>query len=316
MSSTRVIVRSDRLEPGQLVERDAVGTVDPAGDALAQRLGLLVDLLEHEMLVAALLGRLGRPVDGRHGALERDAGDVRHGDAPRSEIRDVAVLEEDDLVGVGQDRRDVGGEEALAVAEPDDERHVLAGADQAIALADVHDHDREGPLETAEGVADGIGEIAVVRLLDEMGDRLGVGLAGQDMAARLEPLAQIAEVLDDPVVDDRDLARAVTVGMGVEVVRSAVGGPSRVGQADRGMRRPIGDRGLEIDQLAGPLLDEQVAGVVDERDAGRVVAAVLEPLQSFDEDGARFPRSRVSDDAAHAVESSVRARRLPADGSW
>ena len=32
---------------------------------LAQRFGLLVDLLEHEVLVAALLGGLGRPVDGR-----------------------------------------------------------------------------------------------------------------------------------------------------------------------------------------------------------------------------------------------------------
>ena len=40
-------------------------------------------------------------------------------------------------------------------------------------------------------------------------------------------------------------------------------------------------RGLEIDQLAGALLDEQVARVVDERDPGRVVAAVLETLESL-----------------------------------
>ena len=106
------------------------------------------------------------------------------------------------------------GEEALAVAEADDERHVLAGADQPVALADVHHHDRVRALELAQGVADGVGEVALVGLLDEVGERLGVGLRGQRVAARLEPVAQLAEVLDDPVVDDRDLARAVAGGDG------------------------------------------------------------------------------------------------------
>ena len=89
---------------------------------------------------------------------------------------------------------------------------------------------------------DGVGEVALVRLLDEVGERLGVGLGRQAMAARLETVAQLAEVLDDPVVDDRDVARAVLVGMGVEVVRAAVGRPARVGQPDGGVGRPIGDR--------------------------------------------------------------------------
>ena len=121
---------------------------------LAERFGLLVDLLEHEVLVAALLGGLGRPVDGRHRRARagRPSTSVI-GHAPRPEVGDVAVLEEDDPVGVGEDRGDVRGEEALAVAEPDDERHVLAGADQPVALADVHDHDRVGALELAQGVA-------------------------------------------------------------------------------------------------------------------------------------------------------------------
>ena len=81
------------------------------------------------------------------------------------------------------------------------------------------------------------------------------------------------------------------------------------------MRRPVGDRGLEVDQLAGPLLDEQVTGVVDEGDPGRVVAAVLEPLEPFDEDGPRLPGTGVTDDAAHGVCLSL----VPVDacdGSW
>ena len=186
---------------------------------------------------------------------------------------------------------------------PDDERHVLARADEPADLALVHDDERVGPLELAERGPDRVGQVALVGLLDEVGDRLRVGLGRQRVAARLEPVAQLPEVLDDPVVDDRDVARAVLVGMGVQVVRPAVGRPARVGQPDRGVRRPVGDGGREVGELAGPLLDEQVAGLVDERDPGRVVAAVLEALEAFDEDRARLAGTRVADDAAHVVRS-------------
>ena len=54
--------------------------------------------------------------------------------------------------------------------------------------------------------------------------------------------------------------------------------------------RPVGDGRLEVDQLAGLLLDEQVARVVDQGDPGRVVAAVLEAPQALDEDGPGFAR--------------------------
>ena len=284
----------------------------PAGDRLAQRLGLLVDLLEHEVVVAALLGGLGRPVDGGDRALPQGALDVGDRDAPRAQVGDVAILEEDDLVGVGEDRRHVRGEEALAVGQADHQRHVLAGPDQSVALAAVHDDDGVGTLELSQRVAERVGQVALVGLLDEMGDRLGVGLRGEGVPARLEPVAELPEVLDDPVVDHRDLAGAVLVRVGVQVVRPAVGRPARVGQADRGMRGPIGDGRLEVDQLAGTLLDEEVAGVVDEGDPGRVVAAVLEALETLDQDRARFARTGVADDAAHPGQALRSCRRLRA----
>ena len=91
----------------------------------------------------------------------------------------------------------------------------------------------------------------------------------------------------------------------------AVRRPARVGEADRGVRRPVGDGGLEVDQLAGPLLDEQVTRVIDQGDAGRVVAAVLEALEPFDQDGPRLPGTGVTDDAAHWGLLSL----VPIDGA-
>ena len=240
-----------------------------------------------------------------------DAGDLH---ARRPDVGDVAVLEEGDPVRVGEDRRDVRGDEALAVTEPDHEWHILAGADQPVALADVHDNDRVGPFELAERRPDRLGEVAVVGLLDEVRDRLRVRFRREGVAARFEAAAQLPEVLDDPVVDDRDVAGAVAVRMGVQVVGAPVGRPARVGEADGGVRCAVGDRGLEIDELARPLLDEEVPGVVDEGDPGRVVATVFEPLEPFDEDGARLPRTGVADDAAHGVMPLARARRRDAAG--
>ena len=199
---------------------------------------------------------------------------------------------------------------------PTQERHILARTDQSVALADVHDHDRVGALELSEGVPDGLGDVALVGLLDQMGDRLGVGLGGQGVAARLESVAQLAEVLDDAVVDDGDLAGAVAVRVRVQVVRASVRRPARVGEPDGGVRGPVGDGGLEVDQLAGALLDEQVAGIVHERDPGRVVATVLEPFEALDEDRTRLPGPGVADDAAHAVKSSARPADPRARRDW
>ena len=119
------------------------------------------------------------------------------------------------------------------------------------------------------------------------------------MAACLEPVAQLTEVLDDPVVDDRDVTGAVLVRVGVQVVRTAVRRPARMRQADGRVGGPVGDRRSQVGELAGLLLDEQVPTVVDERDTGRVVSAVLEACQSLDEDRTRFPGPRIAHDAAH-----------------
>ncbi len=220
-------------------------------------------------------------------------------DARRMEVDHVALLEEDHPVGVGEDRRHVTGQERLAVADAHDEGHVHPGADQAVVLALVHDRQGVGALDLAQGGPGGLGDVAVVGLLDEVGDRLGVGVGAQLVAALGQPIAELAEVLDDPVVDDRDPARAVDVRMGVKVVRPAVGRPAGVGQADGRVGRAVGDRGLEVDQLAGPLLDEHVAALVHEGDPGRVIAAVLEALQPLDEDRSRLAGTRIADDPAH-----------------
>ncbi len=105
--------------------RDDVGGLEV--DAAAQRVldgpRLLVDLLEHEVLVAALLGLGGRPVDALGRTRDhRAVGDGGDGQAVAPEDGHLAVLQEDHVAGVREDGGDVARGEALAFAGAEHER--------------------------------------------------------------------------------------------------------------------------------------------------------------------------------------------------
>ena len=175
----------------------------------------------------------------------------------------------------------------------------MARADEPVGLAPVEHRDGIGAVGLAQGGPHGIGDVARVGLLHEVGEHLGVGLGAEAVATREEPVAEVPEVLDDAVVDDRHVARAVDVGMGVEVVGPAVGRPAGVGEADGRLGRGVEQRRPEVGELARALLHEQLARRGHERDARRVVAPVLQAREAVEQDGRRVPRPDVSDDAAH-----------------
>ena len=219
-----------------VVEVD-VGEVDPlvpgqaVGDRLGDGVGLFVDLLQHEGLVAALLGGVGVPGHLFGAALDRLAAGVGDPDPAGFDFDDLAVFDRHRRAGVGEEGGDRGGEEGLPLADAGDQRALLAGPDQALGLVGVHGDEGVVAAQLGVGGANGGGEVAVVVAGDQVGDDLGVGLGGELLAFGLESLAQLGVVLDDPVEDDVDLAGAVVVGMGVLLGDPAVGGPAGVGDA-------------------------------------------------------------------------------------
>ena len=132
-------------------------------------------------------------------------------------------------------------------------------------------------------------------LLQQVRHDLGVGLGAEGVAAILKLAAQVAVVLDDAVVDDRQAAGAVEVRVGVLVGDAAVGRPAGVAEPDGA----AGQRGLGLPDLAGPLLDHDRA-VSRHGDAPGVVAAILELLQPVqDELRCVGARADVAENAAH-----------------
>jgi len=108
---------------------------------------------------------------------------------------------------------------------------------------------------------------------------------------------ELAEILDDAVMDDRDLA--VHVRMRVALGGTPVRCPARMSDARVAPQGLLQQATFEVAQLALGTPALQVA-VLDGGDAGRVIAAILEPTQRIDEVRGDSLLPDNSDDTAHA----------------
>ena len=126
-------------------------------------------------------------------------------------------------------------------------------------------------------------QIAVVLMGDQMSEHLGVGLGSELRPSATNASFSEREVLDDPVVDYDDLATGVGVRMSVAVAGDAMRRPPGVPDAERASERMLVEYGGESGEFPLGLGDRQVGAIVD-GDSGGVVAAVLEPAKSVDDD--------------------------------
>ncbi len=147
------------LGDGHVGEEDLAGFErDAAEGGVADGAGLLVDFLEHEVLVAGFFGLDGVPGDALRLEGAGVVVEVGEDDAGGGEGGDFAVAEEVDVAGVVEDAGDVGGEEELAVAEAQDDGRAEAGGDHVVGLMGGEDADGEGAGEAFDGAAHGFFE--------------------------------------------------------------------------------------------------------------------------------------------------------------
>ena len=208
-----------------------------AGDAFLERLRdgarLLVDFLQHVVREVALLRRIGRELALVHLALDRVAVLVQDAVAVAADLADVAFLEEDEAARHRQQRRHVGGDEVLAVAQADDDRAALARKDDALGVL-LRDHgERIRAFELGDGRADRLEQVAGLLqvVVNAVRDHFGVGLGRELVAGGLQLVAQLFVVLDDAVVDERDAVPG-DVRVRVALARHAVRGPAGVRDAE------------------------------------------------------------------------------------
>ncbi len=144
------------------------------------------------------------------GARDRVALEVGDLGARDGDLGDVSFIEKHDLARVLEKGRHVRRQERLALAEADDQRRRhLRGDDLARVLVGDH-RQRVGAVHLAQRHAHRAHQrrrALLQRLVDEVGDDLGVGLREEPAPRDLEPRAQRQVVLDDAVVNHGDRAR-------------------------------------------------------------------------------------------------------------
>ena len=124
--------------------------VDVVGERVPDDLGLLVDLLGHEVAIIALLGEQASGRAALDAPLRPCAGGVEDLGAGAGDDDPVALLEIGDAVGEGGERQRVGAEIHLAVAVADRERRALARADEQVVMALEQIDEREGAAKPRE----------------------------------------------------------------------------------------------------------------------------------------------------------------------
>ena len=175
------------------------------------------------------------------------------------------------------------------------------------------------PDDVLEGAADGFGQCRTVLcacgrpdtsvgaptvlkfrviLADEVGEDLGVSLRDEFVAFGEEPFFELLMVFDHAVVDERDFAGLVEMRVRVLVGRRAVSRPA--GMADAGRARG-GLLAQERSQIvdAASLLPKFELAVVQNAKPGRIVTAIFETAQAFEDDVGGRLCTDVADDATH-----------------
>ena len=138
-----------------------------------------------------------------------------------------------------------------------------------------------------------------------MGDDFGVGFGAELVAFVDQLLLQADVVLDDAVVDDDDLAGAVAMRMSVLFRGTSVRGPASVADAIGAVERLQPDDLFQVAQLAFGAAHLQAFAVTGDRDAGRVVAAILQPPQAIDDDRHDPLLADVTNNAAHSSTPEI-----------
>ena len=127
----------------------------PVADRLGDRVRLLVDLLQHERLEAGLLGPFVVPVELHRLVLDHLAVDVPERHLVGRDRDDLAVGRELHRPRLSEERGRVRGEEVLVDTEADDQRNLVASADEEAGVVAMDDDEGEVPFELGERAPNG-----------------------------------------------------------------------------------------------------------------------------------------------------------------
>ena len=147
-----------------------------------------------------------------------------------------------------------------------------------------------------------VGRGILLHLLNQVGDDFGVGFSHEPVTLRDQFALQCQVILNNAVVHHHDAPGAISVGVGILLGGTAMGGPPRMADAERAFEGMVAQHFFQVVQLArGPRHRELIASRAADGDSGRIIAAVFEAPQPLDNDRNDFLRADIANNAAHTM---------------
>ena len=288
--------------PVQFTERDLVAVpAHPAPQGIPDRLGLFVDFLQHEVFEAALFSCFSIPVHPEHFLVDLLPVQVFDRHLVRFHNGHFPIAENVGVTGLVDDGRDIGSDVVLSLAQTDDQRVVLLGADQLAGVLGAQEHQGIGPLDGVQHLPDRAFKVPVPQVGHQMGHDFRIRF-GQEMMTLLQQcLFQGHVVFDDPVMHHGKLAAFVHMGMGIDVAGFSVGGPPGVTDADGTHRFMAHDFLPQGVQTAHAFFHVDLAVVVN-GDARRIIPSIFQFAQPFHQKRRGLMTSDVTNNTAHCVK--------------
>ena len=281
--------------------------LNAGGDGVPECFGLLHDLLEHEMLIAALLRGGDLPVHMVALLFHREqVGVGEHLDAVPGKHGDLPVVQVAYLPGVLDDSRHIGGQHLEAVPVAQDEGAVLPGGDQPVGAVSAQDAQGVGPLDPVENLCERLHHVAPVVVLQQLGHYLRVGLGDEVHPLGLQDLPNLRVVLNDPVMHHGESPVFAHLRVRVDVAGLPMGGPAGVPQA-HGALQGLAAVHHVGEHLQPPLGFDHLHPFFlgPDGDARRVISSVFQPRQTIQQDGRGLLCSNESNDSAHIASPPI-----------
>ena len=281
-----------------------------AFERVAQGARLLEDFLLHEVAEGAEFHGGGVGADFLHFALDDLVVCIGHGEAFAGEFHHVAFFQVGHAAGGTGHGQRVGCEERFVLANRHHQRGAGARTHHHVGVVACKHGDRISAVQAldrrthrGEQVAARLAARVRVGLVDQVRDDFGVRLRFKAVTDGLQFFTQRFVVFDDAVVHQGDgVAREMRVR--VDGIRPAMRGPARVRDADGAVQVAGLCLGIEIGHARHGARALELAIALN-GDAARVIAAVFQTAQAFDQDGNDIARGNRANDTAHVDFSSL-----------
>ena len=240
--------------------------------------------------------------------LEWFAGGIKETNAVAGDDGNFVLVQKENRPCVWKDSGNIRRDKTLTIRASHDDRGALPDGNNLLRIVGGDRCKCKQPLQLRKRFQDCLFQVSIEMLLDQVGDHFRVRFGSECMSVRDKLSLQAKVVLDDSVVGNNDAAFAIPVRMGILFSGPAMRGPACVTQAELAGYRLFGNQILELLQLARRAPNLKVL-TLDDRDAGRVIAAVFERPEATHDDGYRIAGADVAENSTHDLTRIPKSHR-------